>query len=117
MPIFIIHNVVNGGGLWQIRYRQAYFANSAVDYADRLSHSGQVRCSAAGAGWPLDFFLSCMERDGHQFPVFAKDDLPGEREQAENALQESLQVQLSEKWFGWLGVVSITPAQRHLGPS
>jgi hypothetical protein len=58
-----------------------------------------------------------MERDGHQFPVFAKDDLPGEREQAENALQESLQVQLSEKWFGWLGVVSITPAQRHLGPS
>jgi hypothetical protein len=41
-----------------------------------------------------------MERDGHQFPVFVKDDLPGGREQAENALQESLQVQHSGNGLG-----------------
>ncbi len=40
MPIFIIHNVVNGGGLWQIQNLNTYFwEDSGADTVEMLSHT------------------------------------------------------------------------------
>src|SRR6266851_905552 len=40
IPIFIIHNVVNGGGLWQIQNLNTYFwEDSGADTVEMLSHT------------------------------------------------------------------------------
>jgi hypothetical protein len=38
ISIFIIHNVVNGEGLWQIENLNTYFREDSLDETEMLSH-------------------------------------------------------------------------------